>query len=48
MFELSFPFAVQNSEWRIENATMDRLIEVAEAQAEVAFIESGVDRLAVP
>jgi len=43
LFELSFPFAVQRSEWKIENATMDRLIEVAEAQAEVAFIECGVD-----
>ena len=43
LFEISFPFAVQRSEWKIEAATMDHLIEVAEAQAEVAFIESGVD-----
>ncbi len=43
LFEISFPFAVQKSEWKIENATMDLLMEVAEAQAEVAFIESGVD-----
>jgi uncharacterized protein len=43
LFEISFPFAVQKSEWKIENATMGHLIEVAEAQAEVAFIESGVD-----
>ncbi|MBK8465168.1 MAG: hypothetical protein IPL32_04995 [Chloracidobacterium sp.] len=43
LFEISFPFAVQRSEWKIENATMDHLMEVAEAQAEVAFIESGVD-----
>jgi len=43
LFEVSFPFAVQQSEWKIENATMDHLIDVAEAQAEVAFIESGVD-----
>lgn len=45
LFELSFPFAVQKSEWKIENATMEHLMEVAEAQAEVAFIESGVDPL---
>jgi GNAT superfamily N-acetyltransferase len=43
LFELSFPFAVPTSEWKIENAAIDRLIEVAEAQAEVAFIESGID-----
>lgn len=43
LFEISYPFAVQQSDWQIENATMDRLVEVAEAQAEVAFIESGVD-----
>jgi len=43
LFELSFPFAVQKSDWKIESATMDHLMEVAEAQAEVAFIESGVD-----
>ena len=43
LFEISFPFAVQKSEWKIENATMEHLMEVAEAQAEVAFIESGVD-----
>lgn len=43
LFEISFPFAVQKSKWKIENATMHHLIEVAEAQAEVAFIECGVD-----
>lgn len=43
LFELSFPFAVQKSEWKIQNATMEHLMEVAEAQAEVAFLESGVD-----
>lgn len=43
LFEISFPFAVQNSEWKIETAKMDHLMAVAEAQAEVAFIESGVD-----
>lgn len=43
LFEVSFPFPVQRSEWKIENATMGHLMEVAEAQAEVAFMESGVD-----
>lgn len=43
LFEISFPFVVQKSEFKIENATMDQLMEVAEAQTEVAFIECGVD-----
>ncbi|MFM9905596.1 MAG: GNAT family N-acetyltransferase [Pyrinomonadaceae bacterium] len=43
LFEIAFPFAVQKSEWQIENATMEHLLPVAEAQAEVAFIECGVD-----
>jgi GNAT superfamily N-acetyltransferase len=46
LFEISFPFAVQHSEWSIENAKMEHLLQVAEAQAEVAFIECGVDPLA--
>src|SRR5688500_9066683 len=43
LFEISFPFAVQQNEWQIENAKMEHLLQVAEAQAEVAFIECGVD-----
>ena len=43
LFEISFPFAVQKSEWKIQNADMSQLFPVAEAQAEVAFIETGVD-----
>ena len=43
LFELSFPFAVQQNEWRLRKAEIDHLLPVAEAQAEVAFIESGVD-----
>ena len=46
LFEVSFPFAVQRSEWQVENATMQNLLQVAEAQAEVAFMESGVDPMA--
>lgn len=43
LFEISFPFAVRGQEHVIETATEDWLIPVAEAQAEVAFIECGVD-----
>ena len=43
LFEISFPFAVQQCEWKIENADMSHLEAVAEAQAEVAFIECGID-----
>jgi hypothetical protein len=43
LFETAFPFAVQKCEWNIENADESQLLQVAEAQAEVAFIECGVD-----
>ena len=43
LFELSFPVLIQKCEWTIRHATMDELELVAEAQAEVAFLESGVD-----
>ncbi len=43
LFEVSFPFAVQKCEWNIENADMSQLEQVAAAQAEIAFIECGVD-----
>jgi GNAT superfamily N-acetyltransferase len=46
LFEISFPFAVRGTEHKLEKATMDWLIPVAEAQAEVAFIECGVDPMA--
>lgn len=42
-FGAAFPFAVQKSEWTVENADESQLLQVAEAQAEVAFIECGVD-----
>lgn len=45
LFELSFPFPVQNCDWMIRTAQADELEAVAEAHAEVAFIESGVDPL---
>ena len=43
LFEISFPFAVRRLHHKLEKATMAWLIPVAEAQAEVAFIECGVD-----
>ena len=43
LFELNFPVLVQKCEWTIRNARMEELEQVAQAQAEVAFIESGVD-----
>jgi GNAT superfamily N-acetyltransferase len=43
LFEAAFPFAVQTSERKIGNADESQLLQVAEAQAEIAFIECGVD-----
>ena len=43
LFELRFPVLVQKCEYKIRNAEMADLEQVARAQAEVAFIESGVD-----
>ena len=45
LFELSFPFLVQDCQWDVRLAKTDELEQVAEAHAEVAFIESGVDPL---
>lgn len=46
LFETAFPFAVQECEWNVEKADAADLVELAEAQAEVAFIECGVDPMA--
>jgi uncharacterized protein len=43
LFETAFPFLVPQSDWKIEHAEMSDLMPVADAQAEVAFTESGVD-----
>ena len=43
LFELSFPFLVQECSWDVRYATLNELEQVAEAQAEVALIESEVD-----
>ena len=45
LFELSFPFLVQECGWNVRLAKTDELEQVAKAHAEVAFIESGVDPL---
>ena len=45
LFEVAFPYAVQKCEWNIGNADMSHLELVAEAQAEIAFVECGVDPL---
>ncbi len=42
-FEAAFPFAVQPCEYSVVNAEMSQLEAVAKAQAEIAFIECGVD-----
>lgn len=43
LFEVAFPFAVRSSDRKLRNADMSDLIAVARAQAEVAFMECGVD-----
>ena len=43
LFELNFPFQVQKCEWNVRLAKPEELIQVAEAQAEVAEIECGVN-----
>lgn len=43
LFEASFPFLVTNCDWNVQAADESQLLQVAEAQAEVAFIECGVD-----
>lgn len=45
LFEASFPFAVRNCEFRITAADRSQLKEIAAAQAEIAFVECGVDPL---
>lgn len=43
LFEVSFPLMVRKTDADLRLATMEELIPVAEAQAEVAFIECGID-----
>ncbi|PYT01458.1 MAG: hypothetical protein DMF63_01000 [Acidobacteria bacterium] len=46
LFELRFPFLVKKCKWEMRYATLNELKAVAEAQAEVALLESGVDPMA--
>lgn len=46
LFELNFPFQVQKCEWNVRLATPEELLQVAEAQAEVAEIECGLNPMA--
>lgn len=43
LFELNFPFLVQECEWDVRTARPEELEQVAKAQAEVAYIESGIN-----
>lgn len=43
LFELNFPFRVQECEWDVRLARPEELIQIAEAQAEIAETESGVN-----
>lgn len=45
LFELGFPYLVQKCKWDVRLAKIEELAPIAEAHAEVAFIESGVDPL---
>lgn len=45
LFETSFPFLKQECAWNVRSAEASELEQIAEAHAEVAFIESGVDPL---
>lgn len=46
LFELNFPFLVQNCDLKVRLAKPEELEEVAKAQAAVAFTESGIDPMA--
>jgi GNAT superfamily N-acetyltransferase len=45
LFEISFPFAVQKCAYEIRLAQMSELDQIAEAQAEIAYMECGVNPL---
>lgn len=45
LFEVGFPFVVSNTGYNLRNADLSLLLPVAQAQAEVALMESGVDPL---
>jgi GNAT superfamily N-acetyltransferase len=43
LFEVNFPFLVPSCDWEIRKAEPGEVVEIAEAQSTVAFMESGVD-----
>jgi predicted GNAT family acetyltransferase len=43
LFETAFPMLVHDCEWDVRTARPEELMPIAEAHAEVAFIESGTD-----
>lgn len=43
LFELGFPFPVRNCRFDVRLATAEELEQIADAQAEIALMESGVD-----
>lgn len=43
LFEVNFPFMVPKCDREVRPATLEELLPIAEAQAEVAFMECGVD-----
>ncbi|MEP6850191.1 MAG: GNAT family N-acetyltransferase [Acidobacteriota bacterium] len=43
LFEVNFPFMVPKCDWEVRKAESNELTDIAEAQAAIAFMESGVD-----
>jgi GNAT superfamily N-acetyltransferase len=43
LFELSFPFLVKKCRWEVRYAKLEELETIADAQAEIALLETGVD-----
>ena len=43
LFELSFPFLVKKCRWEVRYAKLEELEMIADAQAEIALLESGID-----
>jgi predicted GNAT family acetyltransferase len=46
LFESAFPMLVQECEWDVRTAGLEELEQIAEAHAEVCFIETGTDPMA--
>lgn len=46
LFQIGFPFPVQDCEWDVRNARPEEVEQIARAHAEVAFLESGIDPMA--